>query len=329
MVDGLRRCSKCREEKPLSAFSRNYTHPSGYQTACKHCQYDHQRAYRQRVKERFLAGRSSEAPPTASVLHPVVEQSEKSPKVIVSVPAATLNLNNKAELLRGGFHSVLILGDIHFPWHHEEALALALELAGDLQPACVVQIGDLYDLYAFSKYVRSRNLYTPKAETEMARSLAEKMWATLRHRCPDAHLFQVVGNHDERVAKRLMESLPELEHLALPAIEEKLFSFPEQGVITQTGMHEELIIDDTVYIHGSLQLSKHAPRYGCNVVAGDKHKGELKLHSNISGSFWELTVGWLGNIHAPVYGYRQQRKLVDTNLGVGIVDHLGPRFVPF
>jgi hypothetical protein len=62
------------------------------------------------------------------------------------------------------------------------------------------------------------------------------------------------------------------------------------------------------------------------VVCGHLHRGGLSF---APGGNWELNAGWLGDRHAPVFGYHQLKRFHGTTLGVSIVDQMGPRFVPF
>lgn len=54
MTNGTKRCSKCREIKPLSAFSKASREKSGYQSACKACRKSlYQAAQNERNKLRY------------------------------------------------------------------------------------------------------------------------------------------------------------------------------------------------------------------------------------------------------------------------------------
>lgn len=43
----IKRCTKCKETKPLSKFSKRSNRPCGYQSECKSCRLEYQRKYRQ------------------------------------------------------------------------------------------------------------------------------------------------------------------------------------------------------------------------------------------------------------------------------------------
>lgn len=49
--------------------------------------------------------------------------------------------------------AVLVLGDIHWPWPHKQALhKLRTQVIPAVKPHTIVQIGDLLDLYGLSRF---------------------------------------------------------------------------------------------------------------------------------------------------------------------------------
>lgn len=216
--------------------------------------------------------------------------------------------------------TILVIGDTHFPFHNQESLERVFEIARESKPDSIVQIGDLYDLYSFSKYPRSHNLDTPAKELDRAASRAQDMWRELGEIVPYADCYQLMGNHDARAFKRLMEKAPEFESLVEDSLRE-LFSFP--GVTTVT--EPELIINDICFIHGFLPFGKHVERTGMNTVTGHTHRGGVTF----SPKAWELNAGFIGDIHAPVFSYHALRRFHWTTQGVGLIDRYGPRFIRF
>lgn len=101
---------------------------------------------------------------------------------------------------------IVVIGDIHFPWVNQKSLACIYDFIKYIAPTMVVQIGDLYDLYSFSKFPRSHDIMTPKDELTQANADAHQMWDKIRRIAPRAKLIQLLGNHDSRIAKRAMEA---------------------------------------------------------------------------------------------------------------------------
>lgn len=221
--------------------------------------------------------------------------------------------------------SILVLGDLHAPFVHAKSLARAIKLASLIKPKIIVQIGDLYDLYAFSKYPRSLDLMTPKQEINEGLEVTCRMWRELRKASPKSKCFQMIGNHDSRPVKRLIEKTPELERfLDLSS----LYDFPNVTMVPSE--RDELIIGDILFMHGfRSKLGDHARHNGKNTVCGHSHRGGVVYHRLGDKTLWELNAGFLANEKSYALSYTRQAKISTWTQGVGLIDELGPRFIPF
>src|SRR5688572_21209465 len=101
---------------------------------------------------------------------------------------------------KGKREKILVVPDLHAPFHEQEMFAEMLERESDADR--VICIGDLSDSYALSTYTHYRRV-----------SFSEE-WAsvtlvmeTLSERFPSIEV--VIGNHDARLEKRLRERLTE------------------------------------------------------------------------------------------------------------------------
>ena len=220
----------------------------------------------------------------------------------------------------------VILGDYHAPFHSKRGTKRALELIGDLKPKYCVQIGDLYDQLSATHHPHSRNVMTPAEECNQARAAAVALWAGVRAASPKTKCFQISGNHDARTMKRVLESLPEVEHLVRPALRE-LYEF--EGVKTVHSEWDELFLENVCYMHGFRKQGDHAKWNNMSTVHGHDHKGALTYIPHRSMNLFELSVGFLGEVDSPAFGYRSQKAIHGWNLGIGVIDTLGPRFVSF
>jgi hypothetical protein len=96
----------------------------------------------------------------------------------------------------------LVINDIHAPFHNEEALASAIHAHRDSDECWVV--GDLLDLFNFSRYEKYSRPFSAVEEFQSGQIILNKLAAT----------FSVVrvlhGNHDERFRKWLVrdKSIP-------------------------------------------------------------------------------------------------------------------------
>lgn len=221
--------------------------------------------------------------------------------------------------------TILVIGDTHFPFVNKDCLEAIYQFNKKIKPDYIVQVGDLYDLYAHSKFPRSQNIYKPEEEELFARKGAEEMWARLTRDNEKAKKFQLLGNHDVRPVKRVMESLPTLEHV-VKEYYKKIMSF--DGVTTIEDYRQELIIDGIVFHHGyRSQLGSHRDYVLRNFVCGHSHKGGVVYKRLRDEVIWELNAGFVGDADSKVLAYTAQ-KIHDQTLGWGFIDEYGPRFIP-
>jgi metallophosphoesterase superfamily enzyme len=223
-----------------------------------------------------------------------------------------------------------MIGDCHFPYTDELCLYGSggiVSLVKRIKPHYIIQIGDLYDFFSFSKYPFKRDLHTPEQELRLGRRMASKMWERLLEAHPAARGYQLRGNHDERISKRILERLPEICHVAKPAID-GLYHF--KGVKTHESQRDELILDGIMFMHGFYtKLGDHARSFNMPVVAGHSHRGGLiylPRHYK-SKPLWELNCGYIGDPTSVPLSYTRSRQISSWTKGVGVIDELGPRFV--
>lgn len=220
----------------------------------------------------------------------------------------------------------LILGDLHMPFHCRRSLQTAIEYAKELKPNVIIQIGDLDDQYCFSRYPRSQNKNTPQEELLAARKHGTKMWEDLRKASPKADRYQLLGNHDVRLNKRIMEKLPELyEMLDF----ESLFEF--DGV--QTLASDRDILNVTLngerisFHHGFLsKLGDHVKHFQNSCVVGHSHRPGIVYEPIHGRQLFELNVGYMGDPTSHVFKYGATVKQ-KWGRGFGVIDANGPRFI--
>lgn len=99
----------------------------------------------------------------------------------------------------GEWRKVLVVSDIHAPFHDPDALAYVFAHDGDAD-LCIIN-GDIGDQYAFSRFVKYDNVSYEQelgAVTHILERFSEQY--------PDVLVVQ--GNHDARVEKQLRDRLP-------------------------------------------------------------------------------------------------------------------------
>jgi UDP-2,3-diacylglucosamine pyrophosphatase LpxH len=220
--------------------------------------------------------------------------------------------------------SILVAGDTHFCFHNSKTIDKFLEFNRKYQPENVVQVGDLYDLYAYSKFPRSQNIYTPAEEERLSRQTAEKFFADIIRDNKKANVFNMLGNHDLRIIKRTIESLPQLENIVERHLRE-IMTF--DGVKLIEDHREPLEIDGILFHHGYLgKLGDHRDSALQNFVCGHSHRAGVSYRRIKNETLWELNAGFMGDPESKVMSYTSS-KIQNYTLGFGYIDELGPRFI--
>lgn len=221
---------------------------------------------------------------------------------------------------------VVAIPDLHFPWHHQDCLTFIYEIIKREKPDVIIQMGDLLDLFCGSRFARSHDVCTPKEEISEGRAGAVAMWKHIQKIAPQADLYQIRGNHDVRISKRVLDVIPEIEFLVEPQIEE-LFKF--KGVKTIMSTSAELKIDGVVYTHGHYsKIGDHAKYLLKPVVHGHRHRGEVWYQQMNGYLLWELDCGFCADDTAVPLRYTPT-KTNHWTLGCGMIDSMGPRFIPY
>lgn len=219
---------------------------------------------------------------------------------------------------------ILVLGDLHFPWANLDALtAVYTFIEQNPQIDTVVQVGDLYDMYSWAKFPRSHLLYNPQQEIETGRRMAEEMWERIQAMLPRARCVQLLGNHDIRPMKKVLEFAPELE----PFIRFKqFFEFPNVELVEDP--RQPFQVGGISFMHGFLSgLGAHARKFLRSVVCGHTHKGGVVTVPLADGTvLFECNAGYLGDPTSRPMSYTPT-KMNEWTLGFAYIDEWGPRFI--
>lgn len=213
---------------------------------------------------------------------------------------------------------VLVVSDIHFPFHCKNSLKKLLKIVKEEKPTHVVQIGDLLDQYVYSKYSKSSDI-TPKDDILKGLDLAVEFWATIKKLVPKAKRIQVLGNHDVRASKRIGEKIPELFALYNP-----LGIYQFKGVKTLKSDRDFIEIDGVVYCHGWLSKSiDHAKYFNKPVAHGHRHRPTIEYDS---ARLWSMDVGYMADPKSVPLSYTMS-KLSKWTKACGIVENGKPKLI--
>jgi hypothetical protein len=217
---------------------------------------------------------------------------------------------------------VVIIHDAHEPWSHSGTVEAIIADIKRRQPKVIVDIGDQVDAYSLSRYARSHNILTPADEFKRARDRLETRWKRIHEASPRSDCFLVSSNHGDRLRKRVLDRLPEAESLV------DFEFFTRFAGVTYCG--SSFARDNILFEHGYLSgLGSHV-RYNLrSTVHGHTHQGGVYFLQRAKQVIWELDVGFCGDPKSPIFDYRSQVVTSRWTLGWGVIDDLGPRFIPY
>jgi len=121
-------------------------------------------------------------------------------------------------------NKMLLLSDIHLPYHDIEALETAINWGLNKGVNAVYLNGDTLDMYQASRFVKDRRKRQLSDELEMGRDFLKQLQEVFN--CP---IYYKIGNHEERWERYLMTNAPELLGIADFKLQ-TLLKFGEYGV---------------------------------------------------------------------------------------------------
>lgn len=217
---------------------------------------------------------------------------------------------------------IVIIPDLHEPFAHRKKVKEAIYITKQLRPTHIVQIGDAYDLFAFSRFPRRYGIKVPdaQAEVEEARANMIEFWASFSK---NTQCYQLMGNHSVRLFKRIMETLPQIQGIFKIG---QLWEFP--NVKTLMDERVPLELNGILFQHGyKTKLGAHVSYNLQSTVVGHSHRGGVVHYPYRGQLLYELNAGYLAD---PMQEPLMYRESVITNWthGFGLIDELGPRFIP-
>jgi predicted phosphodiesterase len=148
---------------------------------------------------------------------------------------------------------ILLLSDIHVPYHNIEAITKAIEYGKEKKANAIVFNGDTVDCYALSRYEKDPRKRRFAEELEATRQLLK----VFREQFPGVPFYFKLGNHEERYEAYMRSKAPEL--LGAPEFTlDTLLRFGELGC--------DLIQDKRIIKAGKLNIM-HGHEFGRSVFS--------------------------------------------------------------
>lgn len=141
---------------------------------------------------------------------------------------------------------ILVCSDIHIPFQDDKAVNAFLKHCKKTQPAKIVLNGDIMDFFRLSRFTKGEGR-NPLQEITMCR----KFLKSLRELCPNADIYYVIGNHETRLERYVLEKAPELSTLI-----EDVFTILKVQDFGVYGCASLTLNNSFVFKHGTLLGNK-------------------------------------------------------------------------
>lgn len=187
---------------------------------------------------------------------------------------------------------ILVIPDVHVPFHHDKSWRLMLKVAKKFRPTKVVLLGDFFDFYQFSRFDRSPDRVTRlESDIEIGRDMLDEVEEL------GAENYFCKGNHEYRLESYCKKKAPEL--LKMMDIRKLLML---DGNWNVADYKDGFQIADCYYTH---DMDKHGIgavrdariRAEGKVIIGHLHRIEQQTLGTKKPETpaWAVCPGWLGD----------------------------------
>lgn len=218
--------------------------------------------------------------------------------------------------------SVLVISDLHFPFHDKRAIETAVNYRDNID--CVIVLGDMLDMYAMSKFDKDPSY--KKIEDEIA--IGKKFMEYLRNKFKQAQIIFLEGNHDVRLKRYLWRNAAALAGVEALKLESMLdlvkyqVKFYENGNILKLGGLHLIHGNESGMKGGGINVARTMLlRAFDNILFGNFHRTQEMSERDRSGKeFAAWSIGGLLNLN-PAY-----LPINSWNHGFAIIEMHGNEF---
>lgn len=215
---------------------------------------------------------------------------------------------------------VLVISDLHIPYHHQDAFDFLRALKAKYKPDLIVNIGDELDQHALSFHDSNPDLMSAGDELRSSRKYIKELEKIF----PEMTL--VHSNHSSLVYRRA------LKH-GLPV--EYLRSYNEYLNVSKKWQWVDdlrITLSDgsrAFFTHGmSANVLQLSMQMGCHVIQGHYHsKFSIGYFSNPDALIWSMQVGCLTSQKSMAFDYAKNFKNRFI-VGCGMIIEGQPKLMP-
>jgi predicted phosphodiesterase len=206
-----------------------------------------------------------------------------------------------------GCNNILLISDLHIPYHNIEAISLAMDYGIEKKVNTIFINGDLIDCATVSKFEPDLKKRSLKEEFDLTKDFLRQ----LRFYFPEAEIYWLKGNHCIRWEKFLMSKVHQIWDDAYFHLEERL------------RLNEERIkiLDDKVLVFAG----KLAITHGHHVFSGSSAALPAKNASDKANQ--HIITGHLHRVSS-FYNTNMQGEIVAAAWTTGCLCELKPNYMP-
>ena len=215
---------------------------------------------------------------------------------------------------------VLILPDLHAPYHDKRAWRLFLQVAKAFEWYAFISLGDFYDAYAVSRYVKD-----PRKEASLRKEiqLGKRLCLDPLNAIDFERKIITLGNHDVRPATYLQEKAPAVYD---EFMEGDWYGFKSTGWEIHN-YHDHATLGKLIATHdvaasGALAVLNAVQD---NIVTGHDHQLNYVVRGTALGVMHvSATFGWMGDVdHAEYMHSLKARRNWALGFGYGYMEPSG------
>ena len=217
------------------------------------------------------------------------------------------------------YKRILVISDLHIPYHHKDSFAFLREIKKSYKPDFVVNIGDLLDFHAISMHDHNPDLYSAGDELKQSRIYIKELESLF------PEVTEVDSNHSSLVFRRALKYGMSKEFLKGYGdfLRTKKWKWLDNLTLTMSNKQR------CFFTHGrSADILKVSQTMGMSAVQGHYHtKFVISYWANPDNLFFGMNVGCLINQKSMAFSYAKNFK-TRFILGCGMIVEGIPRLMP-
>jgi len=214
---------------------------------------------------------------------------------------------------------ILVVSDMHIPYHHQDAIRFLKEIKKEYKPDFIVNIGDLLDFHAISMHSHDPDLFSAGHELKEARKYVKELEGIF------PKVIEVDSNHSSLVYRRALKFGMSKEFLKDYGdfLGTKKWKWVDDLTLKMSNGQK------CFFTHGrSADILKVSQTMGMSAVQGHYHtKFVISYWANPDAIMWGMNVGCLINQKSMAFAYAKNFK-TRFILGCGIIINGIPKLLP-